>query len=192
MSNRPVRTIPASAPDRLVIVEAFLNTLHVERGIDELADAAGTRAWLTEWQLGVTADELARTDLERLVRLREVLRVMRGDRGLAGVVPADDFADAVGAAVLAPRLDDVGLVTLTPVGSGIDSIIGALLTIVHEAQRDGTWDRLKICRNERCRWAFYDQSRSRTATWCAMGVCGNRAKVAAYRRKQIADRARRG
>lgn len=191
MSDGPVRTIPASAPGRLVVVEAFLNTLHVERGTDALADAVGARAWLTEWQLEV-AGELARTDLERLVRLREVLRVMRGDGGSAGVVPADDFADIVGAAVLAPRLDDIGLVTLTPVGGGVDAVIGTLLTTVYQAQRDGTWDRLKICRNERCRWAFYDQSRSRTATWCAMSVCGNRAKVAAYRRKQMADRARRG
>lgn len=195
MSNRPVRAIPASAPDRLAIVEAFLNTLHVERGTDALADATGVRAWLAESQFEVKADDLTRADRERLVRLRAVLRVMRGDRAAAGAVsagavPADDFADVVGTAVLAPRLGDVGQVTLTPVGSGIDAIIGTLVTIVHEAQREGTWDRLKICRNERCLWAFYDQSRSRTATWCAMGICGNRAKVAAYRRKQIADRAR--
>ncbi|HWF81012.1 MAG TPA: CGNR zinc finger domain-containing protein [Streptosporangiaceae bacterium] len=190
MSNRPVRAIPASAPDRLAIVEAFLNTLHVERGTDALADAIGVRAWLAESQFEVKADDLTRADRDRLVRLRAVLRVMRGDRAAAGAVPADDFADVVGTTVLAPRLGDVGQVTLTPVGSGIDAIIGTLVTIVHEAQREGTWDRLKICRNERCRWAFYDESRSRTATWCAMGICGNRAKVAAYRRKQIADRAR--
>src|SRR6185437_5978914 len=92
MSNRPVRAIPASAPDRLAIVEAFLNTLHVERGTDALADAIGVRAWLAESQFEVKADDLTRADRDRLVRLRAVLRVMRGDRAAAGAVPADDFA----------------------------------------------------------------------------------------------------
>jgi predicted RNA-binding Zn ribbon-like protein len=46
---------------------------------------------------------------------------------------------------------------------------------------DGTWARVKACRAEDCRWAFYDFSRNRSGTWCDMAVCGNRAKVRAYR-----------
>ena len=43
--------------------------------------------------------------------------------------------------------------------------------------RDGTFARLKACREHTCEWAFYDHSRNRSATWCSMEVCGNRAKA---------------
>ena len=33
-----------------------------------------------------------------------------------------------------------------------------LLLIIRDAQGDGTWDRLKACRNPDCRWAYYDRS----------------------------------
>ena len=75
---------------------------------------------------------------------------------------------------------------LTPAGDGHPAVLATLLAITYDAQRDGTWARLKICHHDACRWAFFDESRSRTATWCAMGICGNRTKVAAYRRRQAA------
>jgi predicted RNA-binding Zn ribbon-like protein len=46
---------------------------------------------------------------------------------------------------------------------------------------DGTWERLKACRN--CYWSFYDYSPNRSATWCSMQICGNRQKTRAYRRR---------
>ena len=46
---------------------------------------------------------------------------------------------------------------------------------------DGTWRRLKACREDTCQWAFYDRSKNRSGTWCSMAVCGNRAKARAYR-----------
>ena len=69
-------------------------------------------------------------------------------------------------------------------------MLATLLAITYDAQRDGTWARLKICHHDACRWAFFDESRGRTATWCAMGICGNRTKVTAYRRRQAAKRQR--
>jgi predicted RNA-binding Zn ribbon-like protein len=55
---------------------------------------------------------------------------------------------------------------------------------VAAAAADGTWERAKACRADDCRWAFYDQSRNRSARWCDMAVCGNRTKVRAYRAKR--------
>ncbi|WP_221891064.1 CGNR zinc finger domain-containing protein [Microbispora sp. KK1-11] len=49
------------------------------------------------------------------------------------------------------------------------------------ALADGTWARLKVCVNDDCQWAFYDNSRSRTGRWCSMRLCGNRAKQARWR-----------
>ncbi len=39
-----------------------------------------------------------------------------------------------------------------------DGLAGLLLTI-RDAQADDTWDRLKLCGNPDCRWAFYDPPR---------------------------------
>ena len=55
------------------------------------------------------------------------------------------------------------------------SLLGLLL-VIRDAQRDGTWDRLKICGNHDCRRAFYDRSHSRRGAWCDMASCGNLIK----------------
>ena len=52
----------------------------------------------------------------------------------------------------------------------------ALLLIIRDAQADGSWERLKLCGNPDCRWAFYDRSHSRRGAWCDMASCGNRLK----------------
>jgi hypothetical protein len=160
--------VPATAPGRLAVVQRFLNTLHVENGTDTLADAGTAAAWLSE--VGLDPDPV---DPSRLRGLRHELRALCGD----GTPDADRFADLAADAPLRAALDD-GRVVLRPAGA-----IATLLVHVLDAQADGTWARLRICRHDGCRWAFYDRSRSRTGVWCAMGICGNRTKVAAYRRR---------
>ena len=71
---------------------------------------------------------------------------------------------------------------------GVDGALGRLLAIVAAAQADGTWERLKACPWDTCRWAFYDHSRNRSGVWCSMAVCGNRAKVQAFRARQERSR----
>ena len=44
--------------------------------------------------------------------------------------------------------------------------------------------RLKMCENKSCRMLFLDISPANRRRWCAMSICGNRAKVASHRRKQ--------
>ena len=55
----------------------------------------------------------------------------------------------------------------------------------------GTWERLKVCRQESCRWAFYDNTKNRSGVWCNMASCGNRAKARAYRARRAPERAAR-
>jgi len=55
------------------------------------------------------------------------------------------------------------------------------------ADRDGSWRRVKICREDTCQWVFYDQSKNSAKQWCSMRVCGNRNKTRAYRARQRAD-----
>lgn len=70
---------------------------------------------------------------------------------------------------------------------GIGGALGRLLAIVADAQHDGTWQRLKLCPADDCAWAYYDVSRNRSRRWCSMDVCGNRAKVHAYRERAAVD-----
>jgi predicted RNA-binding Zn ribbon-like protein len=66
-------------------------------------------------------------------------------------------------------------------------IIGDLLAEVVRAEAEGRWGRLKACRNEGCRWAFYDASKNRSGSWCNMQVCGARHKMRAYRARKTAS-----
>ena len=73
---------------------------------------------------------------------------------------------------------------LEPVRAGVDGAIGRLLAIFERSQCDGTRERMKGCPDLECGWAFYDWSKNRSATWCDMAVCGNRAKARAYRERR--------
>jgi len=74
---------------------------------------------------------------------------------------------------------------LVPLADGVDGALGRVLAAALACMRDGTWTRLKACRN--CHWAFYDESRNRSAAWCSMQLCGNRLKTRAYRRRRRAS-----
>lgn len=53
--------------------------------------------------------------------------------------------------------------------------------LVHELLQSPDFSRLRHC--ERCTWLFLNTGRGRGRRWCSMATCGNRAKVAAHRRR---------
>ncbi len=54
------------------------------------------------------------------------------------------------------------------------------------AQRDGRWERLKVCRNPVCPCAFYDRSRNNSRVWHDVRTCGNVANLRASRARRRA------
>jgi predicted RNA-binding Zn ribbon-like protein len=62
-----------------------------------------------------------------------------------------------------------------------DPVVAGIAQAVAELVAGGLWTRVKLCANEGCRSAFYDDTRSRTQRWHSYDVCGNRANVAAHR-----------
>jgi predicted RNA-binding Zn ribbon-like protein len=168
------------APGELGLVQRFVNTADLDQGTDRLGDAEGLAGWLAEAGFATDVDA---ADRERIVAFREGLRALllanHGDgpdrRALASL------REAARGATMTVSFDDSGAASLVPSSPGADGVLAALLAIVARAQADGTWRRLKACPNETCRWAFYDRSRNRSRTWCAMSVCGNRAKARSYR-----------
>lgn len=51
----------------------------------------------------------------------------------------------------------------------------------------GTADlsRIRRCKNPKCPLLFYDTSKSATRSWCSLNICGNRLRVAAFRKKTV-------
>ncbi len=82
---------------------------------------------------------------------------------------------------LTVAFDADGQATLQSSDSGVSGAIARVLGEIWAASVAGTWSRLKVCRNDACRWAYYDASRNHSGIWCSMAICGNRAKGRALR-----------
>lgn len=172
------------APGRLRAVQAFVNTLDIENGVEELDSLEALREVLVRVGVLEPAAVLRPRDLGTALEVREALRLLAlGNNGLP--VDADASATlerAARAAHLSLRFDR-GTSDLVPEAPGLDAALGSLLAIVHTAIVDGSWRRLKACRREVCHWLYYDRSRNASSIWCAMAVCGNRTKTGRYRRR---------
>jgi predicted RNA-binding Zn ribbon-like protein len=176
-----------TAPGELELVRAFVNTLDVEDGADELTEPVALAAWLRGH--GLMRDRAAsRADLVNARRMREALRaLMLANNGVSvrkeAAVTLDRAARRAGIGV---RFGASGTAQLEPSAAGVDGALGQLLAVVAAAMADGAWRRLKACRADDCRWAFYDRARNRSRRWCSMAVCGNRTKARAYRARHAA------
>ena len=131
-------------------------------------DRLGTGAKATKWlrEKGLFGGPVSDGEAAELRKFREALRALIVLR-LGGM-----------SAALLVTVDEDGRTALEPAQRGIEGVKARLLAIVHEAQLSGEWSRMKGCRQ--CEYAFYDRSKNRSATWCAMSICGNRTKNRAY------------
>jgi predicted RNA-binding Zn ribbon-like protein len=160
----PRYDIPKAAPQPLREVQLLINSVDLEHQTDWVSD------WLAE--RGLAGEE------RRACALREALRrLVLANNGFAldaeSVSVVNDAARRVSLTV-----DEHGALAVAADGDALDNV----LAIALGAMLDGTWGRLKACRN--CRWSFYDYSPNRSATWCSMQLCGNRAKTRAYRKRR--------
>jgi len=79
-----------------------------------------------------------------------------------------------------------GVARPEPAAAGVRGALGHILAEVCAEMADGTWERMKACRADDCKFAFLDTAKNRSRAWCSMQSCGNRAKVAAYRERHTA------
>src|SRR5688572_25532101 len=181
-----------SAPGELELVRAFVNTNDVDDGIEQIGSPAQLAGWLAEHGFEA-GGKLTRRDVERAVELREALRALL--LANAGEPLDRDAVERLNGtaerARLLVRFEDDGGSALAPEKPGVDGALGAILAIVYRSMAEGTWSRLKACRSDTCLWAFYDKSKNRSAHWCSMAVCGNRAKARTYRQRHSKRAGRR-
>ncbi|HVL88967.1 MAG TPA: CGNR zinc finger domain-containing protein [Actinomycetota bacterium] len=178
-------TVPA--PTRLVA--AFVNTLDLESPADRIGTPAALRAWLQEQSLLPEDAPLpGRYDVDMAQAMREDLRDLLecncggplAERCVNGI----NRVSSAGRLVV--RIGPDGRAVLEPETAGVSGALGAIMAAVYTAMTDGTWERLKTCRRESCRWVFYDASKNRSGQWCSMKVCGNREKARQYRERHKA------
>jgi predicted RNA-binding Zn ribbon-like protein len=179
VSKAPRYDVPKAAPEPLRLVQLFVNTVDLEHEREWLADPRALEAWARERQLVPAGLRFTQSDLERALELREAFRaLLRGRPSARAVAIVEDSARA---ARLTVELDVGAPPSLKPQAGGIDGLRGHLVAVAFAAMLDGSWARLKTCRN--CRWSFYDESKNRSARWCSMQLCGNRLKTRAYRKR---------
>jgi len=177
------------APPPLLLVQAFVNTLDLDLHTDVLAHAGEARAWLADAGLRDPGRPDFAADLQLAREVRESLRAMIGrNTGGPPLTEAElrPLRQVTSQAALRLEATAGGQVRLeSGDGSGrlADGLAGLLLTI-RDAQDDGRWNRMKLCGNPDCRWAFYDRSHSRQGAWCDMASCGNRLKNRSLRARR--------
>jgi predicted RNA-binding Zn ribbon-like protein len=174
------------APMPLLAIQAFVNTLDVEGGTDELETTESFRKWLQHTDQIVPGFEIKQHHLPLARELRDATRECLEANGRGKPDPKATERMIAGARTLAIDLesDEEGRLELdlSPVDS-FARLGSQLLAIAFQSQIEGTWERLKLCENPDCRWAFYDNSRNKSGSWCRMGLCGNRLKNRAYRER---------
>ena len=172
----------SAVPTGLWLLESYLNSMDVETGKDDLASVPRMRTWLAAHGREA-AGRTATPDVVALARdIRAELREMlRGNCN--GDALTSDRLDALAARVpLRARFTHPD-VRLDPAEDGMLGVLGEVLAAVVVASREGTWRRLKLCREDTCQVVFYDRSKNASRCWCSMQVCGNRNKTRAYRRR---------
>ncbi|MEV4075267.1 CGNR zinc finger domain-containing protein [Nonomuraea fuscirosea] len=189
------------------LVRDFVNTFDVEAQADELSSPADLALWLRERGLTGPRDRASDDDLHTAHALREALRAALGrgpaeqerpaeQRRAAEQRPAAEqrrTAERQRLAELPPlpllvTLGPEGGPRLTPADSGVAGGLARIAAAVVAA----SWDRLKVCAEETCQWAFIDSSKNRSRSWCSMRVCGNRTKTRAYRARKRGSRRLQG
>ena len=183
-------------PGALRPVRDLINTWYghlAGGGDDSMLTPADLAAFCRAHGVEVADDEPADADVEIARLLREGLRAALAHH-TDSVLPVDEDAlqrldTATAELPLRVAVVPAGPVLRAQAATGPRRVLAELLAGAAVASADGTWPRLKVCREPRCRTAFYDTSRNNSGVWCSMAACGTEAKKRAYverRRARIA------
>jgi predicted RNA-binding Zn ribbon-like protein len=174
------------APMPLLLVQSFVNTWDGDDGSDLLLHPAAAHDWLTSAGLWSAKRAPDPAELHLARGVREGIRAMLAANA-GGPRPAPADLQPLQAVAQASRpalhVGPGGQISLDP-DPDLDAGLLTLLLVIRDAQRAGTWPRLKACGNPDCRWAFYDRSHSQAGAWCDMATCGNRIKNRKLRQRQ--------
>lgn len=174
-----------SATGVLGLVQAYVNTVDLQDGPEELSDPNTLGAWLVAHGLMEPGQPVSEGDLKHAIAVREAVRGLIGANSGTRVYPLDvaTLNEAATASRLRARFAGDGKAKLEPEAGGVAGAMGRLVAAVFSAMAEQDWKRLKLCGSSTCRWVFYDRSRNRSSRWCTMAACGNRQKAKRFRER---------
>jgi predicted RNA-binding Zn ribbon-like protein len=142
----------------------------------ELDRVAGQARDLREWFRGFVKAHAGRPlGTEALAELAPLNRLLERDEAYGRIVPRADAHGHEHLVFETTRRWRSPESLLLPIGEAIASVVA------HE-----DFSQIKACEGHNCTLMFVDRTRARARRWCSMGVCGNRAKVAAHRQRRRA------
>ena len=71
-------------------------------------------------------------------------------------------------------------------GRGAEGFLAPIAESVADLLANGDFELVRSCEGEECVLWFYDRTKAHRRRWCSSTVCGNRAKVAAFRARSHA------
>ena len=160
-----------TAAGDLGLVQAFVNSVDLEPGVEELRDPNTLQAWLVAKGLMGSDEPVHETGYKRHAVAPGQVEVPRSGVGAL-------HHPAQGQDLAAGHVE----------ASGAVGAIGRLVAAMYAAMQAEEWERLKLCGSGTCRWAFYDRSRNQSSRWCNMASCGNREKARRFRSKTSSPR----
>ncbi|WP_454735223.1 CGNR zinc finger domain-containing protein [Cupriavidus necator] len=192
----PSQPTPAEGGPRLLadhVVLDMLNTVEQANGapLDHWQSDADVLAWLAQVGVLAAARQKAPKGLLAEARgLRELVRSMITKRKAGGKpdLAALNRVLAAGRSHLALHAASDGSLEVQRVYSA-DSASQALLPLAEataELLAQGDFSLVRKCESDDCTLWFYDRTRSHRRRWCSMALCGNRHKVAAFRKREAA------
>jgi predicted RNA-binding Zn ribbon-like protein len=182
----------------------FINTLeycstrtHEEYGgaHEAFRTPADASTWLVTHDLlhgeGIAADG----DWQALARVREVRAALRElvDAAAADRAPSVDAVEIVNGLLASRQVpaleitDDGVRLSHRHLAAPLDEALAGLAEPIVEKMASEAIDRFRVCANDQCRYAFFDESRAGRRRWCDMSSCGNRAKAARHRARTKGD-----
>lgn len=149
-----------------------------------LAEPGDLARWLMA--AGFTGSPLAATpgDLERAQMLREAIHAIVDARLAGGHVVAADVAWINAAAKETPATPQIGEDGRVRLQGGVAALLATLAGEAALLLGGDQAARIRRCEADGCAMLFLDTSRGGERRWCSMKRCGNKAKVAEFRRRK--------
>ena len=178
VSPARAQTTEPQVPAHAVAVVDLLNS-RPYAGMKDKLDEPGSAAEVLR-SFGHRADPPSTEQVELARALRSDLMAVLTAPDAAAVERAwAAFTAATSSVTFQQEFSGEAQVRLRQVGG--DPVAARIVLDVADLVSTGTWNRLRMCANDRCSEVFYDTTRSRTRRWHSYETCGNRTNVAAYR-----------
>src|SRR5690348_4798238 len=146
----------------LGLVQAFVNTLDVLPGKEELRNPDTLRSWLVANLLLGEDEPVDGSDLKHAIAVREAIRAVIGGNNGRQVYPVEvaTLNEAASASGLRMRFGRDGKPRLEPEATGPVGAMGRLVATLYSAVQGERWDRLKLCTDDHCSGGLLSRPRT--------------------------------